>query len=527
MKGPSVRLQDERGSIPLALLAIVIISGLITVMMSTAVTAQRQARRDRNFTTVLFAADAAVEEAKFRLNASAVPGTRIPEAGVAAPDVVESCPLLGVTWCIAGGSAASGTYQWYAQRIGATRSWEVFTAAERNGVQRRLRVELQEGQRFFASAFADSLANFGNNNKADSYNSGRTGTARWPTPGRRGLVGSNGTVETGGSSSRVDGAHVYNMASSVGALPPTTDPLSRCSGQAEIGAASPQRVCTQWAKDNPAGSAEGPYLQGFDDPRGLTNPKDLRTDLAKCGAGPYPAMTVNTSGVHVTPPGGSPVTVRSVPVLQPFRVEPEFLPSGQPNPFVGVGRGVAAGAENSNYYCFSSVRISVDTFLVAPQSPTHPTGSAIPTTMAAWTPSATMANPDDPVEMYITGKLEIETGRRFNCIACARPYPTDPVAFPPPRAGALRVMLIRRDPETDPAPAFNVGNDARFGGAIDGPGSVCGGSGALGTAGTAADIYGAMVCGTINGVGQWEFHYDESLEFIGNTVFDVKLWQER
>lgn len=512
--------RDERGSIPLALLAVLVISGLVVVLLVTTVSAQRQARHDRDFTTVLFAADAAVQQARFRLGASTSLTTRVPLAGSTAAGVQEDCPLLGESWCVTGGSAATGTYEWYAQRIGYTRSWEVFAAGDRNGVRRRLRVIVEEGRRFFASAFADTIANFGNNNVADSYNSGRTGTARWPGPGRQGVVGSNGTVETGGTSTMLDGLHVFNLAAAG-----TTDPLTRCTGQGVVGLETSRNVCSQWAKDNPVGAAEGPYLQGFAQPRVLSpGSQTLREALNACGPGPYPLLTVDSAGVHVTPSGGTAQTVRTVPALQPFRVEPATLPNGQPNPFVGVGRGAAA--DQTNYYCFRRVRISVDTTVVAPQTTAHPTGTAIPSTTTDWTPRADMANPDDPVVLYITGNVEIETTRRFNCVACARPAPTDPVTFPPPRAGALQVFFQRRL-DTDPAPAFHVGNDARFGGAVHGPDAACGKAGPLATAGTAADIYGAMVCGTIDGVGQWGFHYDVSLEFIGNTDFGTQRWDER
>ncbi|MEX0658868.1 MAG: hypothetical protein WD080_07010, partial [Egibacteraceae bacterium] len=512
---PLATAAAERGSIPLGLLVIIVISGLVSVMLATTVSAQRQARHDSDFTTVLYAADAAVEQAQFRLRASTSAEARMPVEGSTLTGVQESCPLLGVSWCIAGGSAETGRYQWYAQRLGHTRSWEVTAVGERNGVQRRLRVIVEEGRRFFAAAFADSIANFGNNNVADSYDSGRGDRPeRWPGPGRAGWVGSNGPVETGGSSSVLDGLQMFNLAAAG-----TSDPASQCSGQGRIGLDTEQSVCSTWAQTNPVGSVEGPYLQGSAQPRTIApGPPELRTALNACGSGPYPALVIDSAGVHVTA-GTTPVTVRTVAALQPFRMEPATLPTGQPNPFVGVGLGAAP--EEANYYCFRSVRISVDTTIVAPQTATHLTGTDIPTTTEEWTPRADMANPDDAVTLYVTGNVEIETTRRLNCVACNRPFPTDPGAFPPPRSGALQVFLQRRL-DSDPPAAFHVGNDARFGGAIHAPGANCGGSGSLSTAGTAADIYGAMVCDSIDGVGQWHFHYDESLEFIGNTDFGTQ-----
>ncbi|MEX0658356.1 MAG: hypothetical protein WD080_04420, partial [Egibacteraceae bacterium] len=342
MTEPRGWAHGDRGSIPLSLLVMLVISGLVVVMLGTTVSAQRQARHDRDFTTVLYAADAAVEQAQFRLRASMSAAPRMPVVDSTLAGVQESCPLLGVSWCFVGGSAETGRYQWYAQRLGYTRSWEVTAVGERNGVQRRLRVIVEEGRRFFAAAFADSIANFGNNNVADSYDSGRPPrTSRWPGPGRAGWVGSNGPVETGGSSTRIDGLQMFNLAAAG-----TSDPVTRCSGQGRVGLETGQNVCSNWAQTNPVGSVEGPYLQGSAQPRTIApGPQDLRAAMQACGPGPYPALRIDGGalnldrGVHVTPPGGSERKVRVVPALQPFRVEPATLPTGQPNPFVGVGRG--------------------------------------------------------------------------------------------------------------------------------------------------------------------------------------------
>jgi hypothetical protein len=302
---------------------------------------------------------------------------------------------------------------------------------------------------------------------------------------------------------------------------------ARCSGQAVIGLEPAQRVCQTWATNNPTGPGEVPYLQGFPERRELfPDAPKIQQDMAACRnangttpAGAFPELIVNSTGVHVGPPGGPHTQVRSVPALRPFRLE-----TGPANRFVGFGRGGANG--QTNYYCFSRVRIAADTAMVSPAAPDHPTGTDIPTTTAGWTPRADMANPDDAVVMYVTGRVEIETGQRLNCVDCARPYPTNVTQSPPPRAGGLQIYLGRRT-AADPVPGFNVGNDARFGGAIHGPEAVCGGSGGLSTAGTSADIFGALVCNTIDGVGQWHFHYDESLEFLGNAVFTGLRWDER
>ncbi|HVM12902.1 MAG TPA: hypothetical protein VM287_01045, partial [Egibacteraceae bacterium] len=57
---PPATTSDERGSIPLALLAVIVISGVMSIMMATTLSAQRQARHGSNFSTVLYTADAAV-----------------------------------------------------------------------------------------------------------------------------------------------------------------------------------------------------------------------------------------------------------------------------------------------------------------------------------------------------------------------------------------------------------------------------------------------------------------------------------
>ena len=60
---------SEQGSMPMALLAAIVVAGIVTVLTARTVAGERATRFDRSFTESFHTADAGVQEAVFRLNA--------------------------------------------------------------------------------------------------------------------------------------------------------------------------------------------------------------------------------------------------------------------------------------------------------------------------------------------------------------------------------------------------------------------------------------------------------------------------
>ena len=60
-----------------------------------------------------------------------------------------------------------------------------------------------------------------------------------------------------------------------------------------------------------------------------------------------------------------------------------------------------------------------------------------------------------------------------------------------------------------------------FAGVIYAPRSRCGSPG-----GASVDIFGAIICGSMDNVGNWDFHYDDQLGKYGTGVFGVGYYTE-
>jgi hypothetical protein len=466
------RLDDDGGSLVIALLATIMVGGLTALFLATTITGQASARFDREFTAVVHPADAGIQEALFRLNASADLGNRLPAA---APPGVACSAGSGFSGACHAGTLSASSYEWYAERIGTTREWRVYSSATRNGQRRNVSATFLEERRFFASAFANTSATFAGGNTVDSYRSGATAsTWSWPnasTNSRLGIVGSNGNIRFAADIA-VEGVQLWNYRPSPGDPgEPSPQPnnvfTTRCDGRnnAVIKTTSIP-ACSQ----GPAGAttnppSDVPYTQMIPERRVVSpSAQDVAAKLAACGANPDFPTNRNTPPASLAP----------VPLTGPYAsnvVPPRGTP-GDPDFEPG-------------YYCYRNVTFYRDTEV---------TGTA-----------------DNPVVIYATGSVGLDgQGRRVNCVNCATRRSTEA----PPVAAALQFYL-------GGSGTFTGGPGGQFGGTVFGPTATCGSPGNSGN-----HVFGSLICDTISGVGQWEFHYDTSLENIGNSIFHVTRWQE-
>ncbi len=190
------RHQDENGSVLLAMLAIIAIAGLVTATLGLVRQSQFTTRRDRNFTSAIQVADAAVQQAYTYFTTHAPAGDTITSTG------------LGLS-----STTADGDFEWTATRDGF--DWDIRAKGRVGDVDRYIEVKISRGADFLLAAFGDTLLDLNGSNLVQSYNSstgaGNTGN---------GNVGSNGLINFKGNASS-DAVFIYGGSASDG---------SRCTG---------------------------------------------------------------------------------------------------------------------------------------------------------------------------------------------------------------------------------------------------------------------------------------------------------
>lgn len=195
----------ERGSVPLALLVVIMMAGLTTATLSRTITEQRSTRFDNEFTTAVHAGEAGIAEGVFRLNNQLVTGDAASGAG----------------------DANGYAYTWEARRDGYGQWTVTSSGVGPDGVERTLVAEVSDRPIFDLALATHIGIEFAGGNTADSYHSGlqrRCSTS--PNPNCFGVIASNGDIDmgsSGASTNYADRVHVHDWAN-----PANTGP-GRCS----------------------------------------------------------------------------------------------------------------------------------------------------------------------------------------------------------------------------------------------------------------------------------------------------------
>jgi hypothetical protein len=166
------RFQDsEDGSLPMVLLAAIVVGGLVAVLFADVSMGQRTARHDRDFNQSIQVADAGLQHAFTELATVDPDDTSLPSIG---GELVRS------------GTIEDGDWEWTAKRVGRTR-WQVRSLGSFGGTTRVLEATIGPRQLFALAAFADLKLELRGANEADSYNGTTWGTGN-------GAVGSNNEI---------------------------------------------------------------------------------------------------------------------------------------------------------------------------------------------------------------------------------------------------------------------------------------------------------------------------------------------
>ncbi len=142
-------VRSERGSLPVVMLAILVVGSLITALVGTVVTGQRQTRFDQGFEQSLQVAEIGIERMRFLIKSGArTDDFSLPESAV-----------------------PGGRYGGTADRDG--RTWALSsTGIADDGTSRTVALTLTARSVFGVAAFGRTRVELRGNNSADSYRSG-------------------------------------------------------------------------------------------------------------------------------------------------------------------------------------------------------------------------------------------------------------------------------------------------------------------------------------------------------------------
>lgn len=457
---PMARRQD--GSLPVALLASIVVAGLAMVLTARMIAGEEQVRFDRAFTESFHAADAGVQQALFELNAGLHQDMETTD-----PPVVSGETTFG-----------DDTYQWTIERD-SERSWTVTSQGTQNGVSRTVTAVIEEQPLFFPGAFGDTLIAFnGSSTSVDSYNSGTCTTpaadCEWGSDDQfgtgNGSIATNGVFDFSGNPSlRPGSAFLYdwldNPAENI-VLP--DDPFGdRCEG-------------------NPCTTT---YVSTID--KALEYSSDAQMQFIHSALDDCDGLN-QEKGDWVF--GGKGKDKNTNTLLEAYEADTSWAVTDPVDP----------GFEN--YYCADSLQFRSDTEL------------------------ADAVTTDEPVVIFVRDFVKVENQVIVGCETtsggdCSKNQTSVPelrTSDTRPPAGRLQIYVAAEEGGGGKKGA-NITYEANsmFAGVVYGPRSRCGGPG-----GATVDIFGAIICGSMDNVGSWQFHYDDQLGTYGTSLFGVSYYTE-
>jgi hypothetical protein len=236
--------RSERGSLPMVMLAMLVIGSLVTVLLGTVVSGQRQTRFDQGFEQSLQVAEVGVErmvnliQTRQRTATFSVPGAPLGLCDVAAGIV----SLFGECWVTVPGGRYKGTATFSGD------SWEVVSrGVATDETSRTVAVTLRSQSAFGVAAHGQVQMVLNGGNASDSYDSRgssaicRGGSAADPfnaahssdtrvcNPTGHGVVSTNGELYLlGGTIESVDRAEIHHAKEKI--VDPLTGATGFCAG---------------------------------------------------------------------------------------------------------------------------------------------------------------------------------------------------------------------------------------------------------------------------------------------------------
>lgn len=173
----------------LALLASIIVGGLIVTLVATTMTGQRATRTDRDYQTAINSADAAVQQAFTIISRFSEDDDPVCVSG-SMP--MNDCVLTDVHLGLDNELGELAEFTWTASQVSPVR-WEVRGSGFVNGVERVVEADVAQDAVFQVGAFADIGFTMRGNNFVRAYNASQANTGN-------GSIGSNGVIRINGNS---------------------------------------------------------------------------------------------------------------------------------------------------------------------------------------------------------------------------------------------------------------------------------------------------------------------------------------
>lgn len=407
-------VRSERGSLPVVMLAILVVGSLVTVLVGTVVTGQRQTRFDQGFEQSLQVAETGLERM-----------VHLVETRQRADDF--SLPETAVA-----GGRYSGTADLQARKWTLTSTG---TAAD--GTTRTVTVTIKIQSLFGVAAYGRTQVELRGSNSADSYRSGSFS------------LSSVFSLLAGGSRicRGLLGADPYSTSDSAGT-----------------------RMCSPTGKGVVATNGEMFLLGGVIDEVDRAEVHYARENVAA----PLEGATGFCGGVTATC-----ASSKLRYFTEPIELEPD---------------PVVPPADLTNLGSFTGTTLEA--------------GRQLYTNMTLDRNTVVRGTPSNPTVVYLTGTLTIPNGEVVNFQSSGGNL------VPKPSPGLLIFSSAV-------GPAMRFGNHASFSGAVYAPRATFSG-------GSAGNIYGSMVTGSISTQGSWNFHYDEALGDVDTeSMRVVSGWAER
>lgn len=195
----------QEGSLTLALLASMVVGGLVLTLVATTITGTRSVRNDRQFQTAINGADAAMQQAVTYI--SQLPDGEPPASACTAGAPGAGCVVTLDSLGFDDQLGELSTFDWTATQVNESR-WELRGTGLVGNVQRVVEAQIGKEAFFTIGAFGDKGLNAGGSNWVKSFDGvspGYTG---------RGSVGSNGEIRLVGNA-RADIAALFGPATCV------------------------------------------------------------------------------------------------------------------------------------------------------------------------------------------------------------------------------------------------------------------------------------------------------------------------
>lgn len=455
-------VSSERGSIPLTMIAAIVVAGLITALVGTVIQSERTARFDRSYTNVIQGADTGVQEAQHLLN-----------SGQMALDIGET-EYLTTT------NSADQTVEYEVTRT-SVREYEVVSEGTvPDGTHRTVVASIHEESQFFPGAFGDAFVGLqGQSTQVDSYRSDSTNCSTNTDPDEcwgietdededndwgtnRGALGTNEDYDFEGNVS-IGRAVLYDWGQN----------------------AAPDHSEDNWGGSRCDGNPCVPEIVEMEDERlTFADDDDMQFIYDKL------AMCTDDQDMGDWKIGDE--------TLSPYDTSDAANPVSPQHPTW------------TNYYCADTLEFNgnlelsdadIDTPVVifvqdqvtmkqhlrinCPDCPTTPMNNK-----RDWRGSDHTLLPKSPnLQIYVATSPETQSAN-----VTLDPHSAFAGVIYAPRAGCGSSIDIEEDEDDE--------------------------------TGAGAHIYGSLICGTVNNPGNWHFHYDEVLGDIGRGSFTVAAWAE-